>query len=162
MTVILQRLVALRHFSITVWFHTLVDKAVARVIDWAFAKRTVQHAFVKRIGCNTPIGSALNSHIEDQVDNSGREGIDADDIRDLDGAIESSIEDYLRNNAIKANEIEGLDDEVSELLEDKLDDIEINATNVAGLSSAIIAEVGELIDDAQEPLVRLIAQRMSY
>jgi hypothetical protein len=119
--------------SIRQWFRKHLAQRAAILIEWMFSFKEVQHAFVDTISCNSPIGRALNGHIEDY---SGE--MDVDNIQGLDRYVENSIDDYLSNNEIEADNIKHLDRYVAE---------------------AVTAEIDDM-NDSQ--IARLVAQRISY
>lgn len=108
---------------------TLATKAVANVVSWAFSKTPVQLAFLKVISCRTPIGMALNDQI-----NASLEG------GDHDRAIESAIEDYMRQNDmnVDAEDIKDLDAAVSEIVSNDRD-------LVNAISDAVLEKIAEKI-----------------
>ena len=141
MTAIVKQLTAIRMFSISAWFSALLVRTTARVFSWALSHRAVQKAIVDRISCSTKIGNALNRHVESLIEETDRDGIEADNITGLDRYIESCVDDYWRDNSIDTGSIKNFDQEVAERVDQA---------------------INELVDDGDEHLIRLIAQRLSY
>lgn len=79
------------------WLNARVEERLVMFTQWAFSKRAVQRAIAQSITCSTPIGHMLNEHIEDRMDSNSTE-VDADNVRGLERYIESSLEDFVRNN----------------------------------------------------------------
>lgn len=157
MTAIMQRLVAIRTFSLSLWFHRLVARTTARVVGWAFSMPAVQAALVEQVRCGSPIGNALTNQIEDGVSNW-----DAENIHGLDRAIEQAIEgkfdEFERDFEVDADSVKNLKQEV----EAYVDEFEIRATQVAGLDDEIDERLDKMADEVEDQLVRLIVQRLSY
>src|SRR5689334_19283061 len=132
MTAITQKLAAIRAFSLSVWLHSLVERAVARVIGWVFSMPAVQFALVKQVRCGSPIGNALVGQIEDCVSNQS-----ADDISGLERLIEREVghcfDEFIRDFEIDAENVKNLKEEVGTIV----DEYELRATNIAGLDDEI-------------------------
>ena len=79
------------------WADARIEEQLVLFTQWVFSKRAVQRAIAESITCSTPIGRMLNEHIESSMDEHSAE-VDADNVRGLGSYIESSLEDFVRDN----------------------------------------------------------------
>ncbi|HXQ36083.1 MAG TPA: hypothetical protein VN843_18855 [Anaerolineales bacterium] len=93
-----------------------IEALLASFFSYAFSKRAVQEAIVAQIHCRTPIGMMLNDHIEEAVSTNYIE-VEADNVKGLDQAIESHVEDAFRNFEVNADDVNGLEDAIMEAID---------------------------------------------
>lgn len=153
MTALIQTLGSIRQFSLARWFSTKVDKFCARIVRWFFSKRAVQKAFIDQVRCETPMGRALNQHIEDNIPE-----VNAGNIEGLEGEISSVVEDNLRNFTVDAGDVNDLAEAISNALENS----EMPARNILNLDDEIDEHLDLMAHDVDNDLVKLITQRLSY
>ncbi len=87
----------------------LTSHCILGAVSYLFKRKDVQYAIVNAISCHTPIGLALNDQINACIEGS-----------DLDRTIESAIEDFMRHNDcnVSADDIKDLDEAVRTIIED--------------------------------------------
>jgi hypothetical protein len=114
----------------------LLGNVAVRVVSWAFEQPNVQHAFVKHVTCSTPIGQALNEQIRDVSEATGSTVLKT--LEGLERFVESSIEDFMRNNDcdVRADNIKDLDEAVETIIQD-------SSTIVNGLCDAVMEKIAE-------------------
>lgn len=98
-----------------------IDLVLSAVVKRALSSRRIQNVVVGSVSCSTPIGQALNHHIEGMVEDVDRE-LDADEVKGLDRFVENSMEDWFRHNEIEPESIRNFDRAVSESVESALED----------------------------------------
>lgn len=105
-------------------FDQVMTRVACHVVDWAMSHKDVQEAFVDHVSCSSPVGRALNDHVDDRMGHAGG----------LERAIEEGIEEYMHNFEVEANAVKNLDEAVMTIIEDSRE-------LVKNISDVVIEEI---------------------